>query len=83
MVINWMMNLSFLGPQGPLVEPSMSRPPVRNNFSVRHHVPLKPHILSKLMMSAIQTRTKIQIKKTNTKTERQRQIKGKPMTPMM
>ena len=76
----------FLGPRGPLVEPSISppvpsRPPARNKFSWVHRwaVTLPSGLWWwKLMMSAIQIWTKIQIQR-----QIQRQIKGKPMTPMM
>ena len=53
------------------------------NIALRPQVPLKPYILWKLTMSAIQIRTKMQIQRqTHRKIQRQRQIKGKPETPI-
>ena len=74
----------FLGPRGPLIEPSIPVPsaPIFPEVidELKHcrqasGTP-KPYIFWKPMMSAIQIRTKIQ-------TQRQRQIKEKPETPMM
>ena len=44
--------------------------------------PLKPYVFWKHMMSAIPIGTKIQ-RQIHRQIQRQRQIKGKPMTPMM